>query len=309
MISYYYKNIRSKSLEKLDKFKHGAWVYVEDPTREELDKLIADHDLDAGHVHDILDEDEMPRLDKEDDVNYLFTRFAYAGEHLNISTTPLLVIMSEHLFITIAARPLPRVERFLDEKIKFNTTQRTKLLLQVLDEVVDQYEVFLNSISRQIKTIRAQLKVEEISNKDFVSFVEIEDELNEFLSALTPTNSILRRLLLGNHINLYEEDEDIVEDLLLNNEQTIEGCRSSLKSIVNIREAYTIIMNNNLNRIIRILTVLTAVVSVGTLISGIYGMNVKLPFHDSELAFVGIIMFLLGISSAMIYYFRKEKWL
>jgi magnesium transporter len=309
MISYYYKNIRSKSLEQLDKYKPGAWVYVEDPSREELKQLIEDHDLDPGHIRDVLDEDEMPRLEKENDINYLFTRFAYAGDHLNITTTPLLIIMSEHLFISIAARPIPRIERFRDEKIKFNTTQRTKLLLQILDQIVDQYEVFLNSISRQIKTIRARLKVEEIRNKDFVDFVEIEDELNEFLSALTPTNSILRRLLLGKHINLFEEDEDIVEDLLLNNEQTIEGCRSSLKSVVNIREAYTTIMSNNLNRIIRVLTVLTAIISVSTLVSSIYGMNVDLPYDHSPQAFVGIMAFTLSITVGLLIYFRKQKWL
>ena len=309
MISYYYKNIRSKTLEKLEKYKQGAWVYVEAPTREELKQLIEDYDLDPGHVHDVLDEDEMPRLEKEDDVNYLFTRFAYAGDHLNITTTPLLLIMSEHMFISIAAHPLPRIERFIDGKIKFNTTQRTKLMLQVLDQVVDQYEVFLNSISRQIKTIRSRLRVEEIRNKDLIDFVEIEDELNEFLTALTPTNSILRRLLLGNHIKLFSEDEDIVEDLLLNNEQTIEGCKSSLKLVVNIREAYTSIMTNNLNRIIRVLTVLTAIISVSTLVSSIYGMNVNLPFDESPMAFAGILAFTLTVTLSLLYIFRKHRWL
>ncbi len=309
MINYYYKNIRSKTLENLTKYKPGAWVYVENPTRDELKKLIDEHDLDPGHVRDVLDEDEMPRLEKDNDTNYFFTRFAYAGENLHITTTPLLIIISEHLFISISARPIPRIERFTDEKIKFNTTQRTKLLLQILDQTVDQYEVFLNSISRQIKVIRSRLRVEEIHNKDFVAFVEIEDELNEFLSALTPTNSILRRLLLGNHIKLYDEDEDIVEDLLLNNEQTIEGCRSSLKSMISIREAYTTIMTNNLNRIIRVLTVLTAVISVATLVSGIFGMNVELPFERSPQAFIGIMAFMLTLTFAMLYYFRKQRWL
>lgn len=309
MINYYYKNIRSKKLEILTKYKPGVWIYVEDPTREELKLIIDEHNLDPGHVRDVLDDDEMPRLEKEEDVNYFFTRFAYAGDHLNITTTPLLIIISEHLFISISARPIPRIERFTDEKIKFNTTQRTKLLLQILDQTVDQYEVFLNSISRQIKTIRSRLRVEEIHNKDFVAFVEIEDELNEFLSALTPTNSILRRLLLGNHIKLFSEDEDIVEDLLLNNEQTIEGCRASLKSMISIREAYTTIMTNNLNRIIRVLTVLTTVLSVGTLVSGIYGMNVALPFDKSPQAFIGIMAFMLILTLGMLYYFRKQRWL
>ena len=309
MITYYYKNIRSKSLEKLEKYKPGAWVYVEAPTRDELKQLVDTFELDPGHVRDVLDDDEMPRLEKEDDKTYLFTRFAFTGDHLQITTTPLLMVMSEHVFISIAARPIPRIERFANEKIKFNTTQRTKLLLQILDQTVDQYEVFLNTISRQIKSIRARLRVEEIRNKDFVDFVQIEDELNEFLSALTPTNSILRRLLLGKHIKLYEEDEDIVEDLLLNNEQTIEGCRSSLKSVVNIREAYSTIMANNLNQIIRVLTVLTVVISIPTLIASIYGMNVDLPFDRNPTAFAFIMLFSFLISLMLILYFKKQKWL
>lgn len=309
MITYYYKNIRSKSIEKLDKFKPGCWIYVEQPTRDEIKQLVDDHNLDPGHVRDVLDEDEMPRLEKDDNVTYLFTRFAYTGEHLQITTTPLLMIMSEHLFISIAARPIPRIEKFSDAKINFNTTQRTKLMLQIMDQIVDQYEVFLNTISRQIKTIRARLRVEEIRNKDFVDFVQIEDELNEFLSALTPTNSILRRLLIGKHMKLYDEDEDIVEDLLLNNEQTIEGCKSSLKTVVNIREAYSTIMSNNLNRIIRVLTVLTVLLSVPTLIGSFYGMNVALPYDDSPIAF-GFIMFIsFVISALLVLVFKKQRWL
>jgi magnesium transporter len=213
------------------------------------------------------------------------------------------------MLITISQRPFPRLDRFVSEQVQFTTTQRTKLMLLVLDQIVDQYEVYLNKIGRQIKSIRARLRVEEIRNQDFINFVQIEDELNEFMSALTPTNAILRRLLLGKHIPLFADDEDIVEDLLLNNEQSIEACRSSIKSIVNIREAYSTIMANNLNQVIRVLTIATVVISIPTLVASVFGMNVSLPFEGSIYAFSGIMGLALVVSLLLLVIFKHKRWL
>ena len=309
MIRYLYKSIRSKELKEIDSYKPGSWIYVESPTDDEAAMLIEKFDLDPGHIDDARDEDEMPRLEREENLVYIFTRFAYTNDDLQVTTAPLLFVIGKEILMTISPRKIPRMEKFIEGKIDFSTTQRTKLVLQIMDQVVDQYEVFLNNIGRQIKTIRARLRVEEIRNSDFIQFVLIEDELNEFLSALTPTNAILRRLLLGKHIPLYAEDEDLVEDLLLNNEQAIEGCRSSLKSIVNIREAYSTIISNNLNQVIRILTVLTMLISVPMLVASIYGMNVALPFEKSPLAFSGIMTASLVLSIILLSVFRYKRWL
>ncbi len=309
MIRYFYKNIRSKGLRELDTYKKGTWVYVEAPDEAEVLELVDKYDLDPGHIEDALDMDEMPRLEREDGLIYIFTRFALTDDELHIITAPLLFIVGEDVLITISPEQFPRFSKFMDEKITFNTTQRTKLVLQILDQIVDQYEMHLNNIGKQIKAIRSRLRVEQIRNRDFINFVLIEDELNEFMSALTPTNAILRRILLGKHIPLFDDDQDLVEDLLLNNEQSIEACRSSIKSIVNIREAYSTIMANNLNTIIRVLTILTVVISVPTFIASVYGMNVPLPFADSTLAFSGVMLFSLGVSVLLLVVFKAKRWL
>ncbi len=135
----------------------------------------------------------------------------------------------------------------------------------------------------------------------------IEDELNEFLSALQPTTAILRRLLLGRHIQLYEEDKDIVEDLLLNNEQSIEGCSSRIKSVVNIREAYATISSNNLNRSMRILTAATVLITLPNVVFGFYGMNVPLPFQEHPFVFVGIISLCSVIVLSVFLVARKRR--
>ena len=262
-------------------------------------------------MQDALDADEMPRLEKEGDLTYIFARYAYTTEDLEITTSPLLFIIGPDTLITVA-RANTRLDRFTSGKVDFNTTQRTKLLLQVLHEIVDQYDVFINNISRQIKIIRSRLHTHDVANQDFIDFVLIEDELNEFLTALLPTTSILRRLLLGRHIRLYEEDQDLVEDLLLNNEQSIENCQSNIKSIVNIREAYSTISSNNLNRSMKWLTAATVLIALPNLFFGMYGMNVNLPFqtndHDGNLTgFVLVVVMAVVTTSLVLIIGRKKR--
>lgn len=303
MIKYYYKSLRSQELKELDAAKRGAWVYVEAPTKSEIEYLVKQFKIEEGHLKDALDEDEMPRLEREGDQTYIFVRAAYTTAHGELDTAPLLFIFVGDVIVTVSLKQLDSLEMFRGNHIDFATTQRTKLTLQMLHQIVEQYDSYITLTSKQIKVIRARLRGHEISNQDFIDFVTIEDELNEFLSALMPTNATLRRLSLGRSIPLFEEDKDIVEDLLLSNEQSIEACRSNVKSIINIRQAYSSISSNNLNRTMKILTLVTVIIALPNTFFGMYGMNVKLPFQEiagayflvitvTLLAIVGIVMFL-----------------
>lgn len=307
MIKYYYKNLRSKQVSELDEYHPGSWVCVQKPTEDEIAFLIKRFKLEPGHLEDAMDEDEMPRLEKEGEKNYIFMRYAYTNDDLELTTAPLLFIVGPDLLITIAHGEIPRMQRFLTGKVEFATTQRTKLVLQILFQIVDEYEIFINNISRQTKVIRSRLRGHEIGNQDFVDFVLIEDELNEFLSALQPTTAILRRLLLAKHIQLYEEDQDLVEDLLLNNEQSIESCNANIKTIINIREAYSTINSNNLNRSMKVLTAFTVLITLPNVVFGMYGMNIGLPFQHEPWAYFFVLPLSLGLSWMVWLVARKRR--
>lgn len=307
MIKYYYKSLRSQELKELDSSKRGAWVYVEAPTEEEIAYLIKHYSLEEGHVRDALDEDEMPRLEREGDQTYIFVRSAYSGPTGELDTVPLLFIFASDIIITISLKPLATIELFTKNRIDFATTQRTKLLLQILHQIVQQYDSYIALTSKQIKVIRARLRGHEISNQDFIDFVTIEDELNEFLSALMPTNATLRRLSLGRSIPLFEEDKDIVEDLLLGNEQSIEACRSNVKSIINIRQAYSSISSNNLNRTMKILTLVTVIIALPNSFFGMYGMNVNLPFQNANGVYFAIIAITILAIFAVVALLRNRR--
>ncbi len=307
MIKYFYKSLRSEKLQELDEYKRGAWVYAEAPDHHEIAKLVADFKLTAGHLEDALDEDEMPRLEKEGDQSYIFVRFAYQNSDGEIETVPLLFIFGKDFLITVSMVRLPPLDAFLNGKVDFATTQRAKLVLQILQQIVEQYDGFISNTSKQIKLIRSRLRGHEIRNQDFVDFVTIEDELNEFLTSLMPANATLRRLLLGRYMPLFAEDQDIVEDLLLNNEQSIEACNSNIKSVTNIREAYSSISTNNVNRTIKVLTIVTVLIMLPSMIFGLYGMNISLPFQDEAWILFGLLAATIVVNILVVWLARTKR--
>lgn len=307
MISYFYKDIRSSDLQTLEKHRAGAWVCVEHPKPEELDFLVDKFNLDAGHLSDALDKEEMPRIEREGDTLYVFLRYAYAEDNLELSTSPILIILSPKAIITVSMHSTPRLQQFTGGKINFSTTQKNKLFLLLLGQIVDQYDVYINNISKRIKGIRTRLRTHDVVNQDFIDFVTIEDELNDFLSGLQPMSAMLHRLLVGKHIELYEQDEDIVEDLTLATEQSIEACRSYIKSIGSIRDSHATIASNNLNRSMKILTAATVLITLPNVMYGMYGMNISLPFQDEPWAYGVILVFTVLVSLTVLILGRKSR--
>jgi magnesium transporter len=307
MIKYYYKSLRGEHIRELSEPKPGTWIHVESPSEEELRRLTKTFNLEEGYLHDALDEDEVPRFEREDDMSYMFVRYAYKRPDGELDTAPLLIVFNSEIVMTVSPSHLPAVDTLLKRRAPLATTQRTKLILLILSHISEQYDVLVSQTSRKIKSVRSRLRGQGISNQDLIDFVTIEDDLNEFLASLLPTNATLRRLLAGKQLELFEEDEDIVEDLLLNNEQSIEAIRSNLRSVSNIRDAYSAISSNNLNQIITVLTLATILVALPNVFFGMYGMNVKLPFQHAEWAFPAIIVINLAMIVAIITFARKKR--
>ena len=307
MIKYFYKSLRTNSLQESDEFKRGTWVYVEAPSVAELARLSERFNLDPGVLDDALDEDEVPRLEKDEGISYVFMRFAFTKPSGSVDTAPVLIIFGGEYVITISPVHLPALDFLQRGRVPFATTQRAKLVLLVLNHISDEYDRYISQTSRKLKGIRTRLRGHGITNQDLIDFVTIEDELNEFLASLQPNNATLRRLLAGRYIPLFEEDHDLVEDLLLNNDQSIEASRSNLKSISNIRDAYSAIASNNLNRTLTILTIATVLIALPNLIFGMYGMNVRLPYEHARWTFEAILSFNAILIAAFIIIARKKR--
>ena len=307
MIKYYYKTLRTDAVKQLEEPQRGTWVHVEAPNQDEITELVKRFNIEAGLLEDALDEDEVPRLEREGDQSYIFVRYAYQNQDGEMDTAPLLIMFDTEVVVTVSLFHLPAVEALISRRGSFATTQRAKLILLILSHISEQYDTSISQTSRKIKSIRSRLRAQGITNQDLINFVTLEDELNEFLASLLPTNATLRRLLIGRHIPLFDEDQDIVEDLLLNNEQSIDAIRSNLRSIGNIREAYSAISTNNLNRTITLLTIATILIALPNVFFGMYGMNIALPFQNSPWAYATIVGFSVTVITLIILFARRKR--
>jgi magnesium transporter len=255
-----------------------------------------------------LDPDEIPRIEAEGDVVYVYMRYAYRrGEA--VETDPVMLAVGPNFVASVSRHPLPNLERLANTPELF-TTQRAKLLLLILRHLVVSYESNVNYLNRQIRGVRAKLNVTTVNNRDFVQFVVIEDALNSFLGELVPANLLLQSLLSGRYsLTFYEEDRDLIEDLVQSTRQLNETSRSSLRTIVNIREAYSNIMTNNLNRRVELLTSLTVVLTIPTIVFSLWGVNVPVPGAHSSHAFAILASLTLLTMVGVLVWLYRRRWL
>jgi magnesium transporter len=306
MITIYQKTVTDTHLKELSEFKIGSWIFVEDPSDKEINRLASEFKLEPTLLRDALDPNEVPRVEEEEGVTYIFTRVPHSVEG-KVATVPMLVVLAESFILTLSQENLPIFKRIIADKVKLVTTQKTRAILQIFSEINTAYNAYISEISKRVRSLGINL--ERITNKDIIQFVNYEGILNDFLAALVPINAILKTLLSGKHLKLYEKDMDLTEDLLLGNEQLLVLCRGNLTTIVNIRQAYSVVMTNNLNRVIKLLTSLTVILTVPTMIASIYGMNVGLPFADSPLIFWIIVGVIVLIILALLRIFYRNDWL
>jgi len=308
MITYFYRNVREEKLLEAARFRTGAWVHVEAPTEEELRTLAAKFKLDHDLLNDALDPNEIPRIELDEDILYIYMRYANRAGN-QVTTSPVLLVVGPKFVASISRASIPDLSR-LTRAADLFTTQRAKLLLQLMRHVVSTYEHNVTFLTRQIRSVRTKLDVATISNRDFIQFVIIEDALNSFLAELVPTHVLMGSLLAGRYnLTFFEDDRDLIEDLIQTVRQLNETSRSASRTIVNIREAYSSIMTNNLNRQIQLLTSLTVVLTIPTIVFSLYGMNVPLPGMHHTSSFTVIVSGTAVVCAIVLYALYRKRWL
>jgi len=308
MISVYYSKARERALQTLTASRTGAWVVVTEPDEQELDELAERYNLERDNLTDAVDLYEAPRIEVNDGAVYIYTRYCHP-EGVEIATEPLLIIHTGDLLITIVRGKTTILDRLTSNKVDVVTTQKTKTLLQILGEINASYERQLNRVAKRILQLRARMRQASISNREFIGIIELEEDLNEFLSALQPQALVLSSLLSSRYLKLYEQDRDIIEDIERSTSELIEQLRGRLRTLGNMREAYDAIATNNLNAIFKRLTSIAIFLTFPTIASGIWGMNVALPFEHARYAFLVIIVIIAAAEGAAIWFFRRKKWL
>lgn len=307
MLTTFHSSARNRELSSIDKARTGSWISLVAPSQAELETLAKDMNLDIDLLNDAVDIYEAPRIETDEGNVYIYTRYCYP-EGKEIATEPLLIVYTHDQLITIMRTDSGVLNRLTSGATEVLTTQKTKTLMLILEEVNRSYRLHINKVSKKTLQIRAQLRQSELSNRDFVSIIEIEEDLNEFLTALQPQATVFNVLLNGKFIRLYEDDKDMIEDLRLGAAELIELAKSRARALSNIRQAYDTIATTNLNQTFKRLTSIAIFFSIPTIIGGLWGMNVAVPLEEDPNAFAFVLLIIAVLMATVIFIFRKKRW-
>ncbi len=304
MIQYFIKTIKDKRINQIPEFQNGCLVYVVNPPEEELIFLTNKFFLDLNILKDAQDLYEIPRIEIKNNFKYVFLRVPDIATK-ELTTHPFLFVISPNFTLLLSQKKLEFLEKFIIQE-NLNTTQKNKLFLNLLSKICEVYNDSIVFINKEIR--KTGLEIEKIKESDIENFVHYEISLQDFMNALVPIKHIFNNLLQKGYLELFEEDKELIEDLILKINQLEDISKSNIKNITHIREAFEILLNNKVNKAIKILTGLTIIFAAPTLIASLYGMNLELPLAQNPFAFWIIIIINLIIILILAVIFKFLGW-
>lgn len=310
MIKVYQSDMKTNEISVLKSIKPNSWIDVVKPTDSEITELAEVLNIDLDFINYVLDDEEQPRIDIDDDTKLIIIDVPYREKkHKNflVNTTPLAIFIVRDEYIVTISKDNDFLKDFRDLKVKeFFTYKKSRFTIQIFYYMAASYLRYLRIIGRQIDTQEERL-YKSTTNKDLEKMLNLEMSLVYMMTSLKSNKLVLDKIMKGNIINFYEEDMELLEDAAIENNQAIEMASVYREILSSITSSFANIISNNLNTIMKFLAGITIVLSIPTMISSFMGMNVNMGIlADKSYSFFIILLF-SGIMSIIVAIVLKRK--
>src|SRR4030043_347669 len=287
----------------------GSWLNVTNPTPDEIARLI-----ELGIPHDYitysLDIDERARSEREDGEHLILVRvsfFEVQAADIPYITVPLGIILTDHYIVTICREENDVLQEMVRLK-DLSTVKRNRFVLRLLLRAATRYLTHLRQITKAVDTLEDKLQLS-TRKREVLELLKYQKSLTLFTTALKSHELMMKRLQQSQIFRAFEEDEDLLEDVLTETQQAIEMTNISSNILSNMMDAFASIISNNLNTVMKFLASITIIVSIPTLVASFFGMNVQLPLQDHTLAFVGIVFLAVALIMVVGIVFWRRDWI
>jgi magnesium transporter len=250
------------------------WTIYESPTFPLIKTLSNSFDVDV--INDVLDVDELSRVDSDDDYYYVIVRVPIKKTETEYRPVPLGIFVKEDHVTLVCGEKLQFLERFRFSIKTDSFSKPSEFILAVLKVVNVEFTKHLKSIDSKSTLIRLKLQ-RSVDNEYLLELFDLEKSLVLFTNSLKSNQILLRRLNKFGRLKLSSEDEEALEDAIVDNEQTVSMADTNSNVLSGMMDAYASCISNNLNVVMKRLTVISIVMMVSTLVASVFGMNVGFP--------------------------------
>lgn len=299
---------------ELDRLEKGCWIDVVAPSEEELQEIAAATKIQMDFLTAPLDEEEKSRIEIEDDQILILVDIPFLRSNKDYDTLPLGIIITENCVTTVCLEPNAVTAEFGAHNTKlFSTFKKTRFLFQILFKSATLYLKYIRIIIRRTDELEKHLR-QSMQNSELFNLLDLQKSLTYFSTSLRSNYIVMEKLLRlrsatqSRHlIKLYEEDEDLLEDVIIEYKQAVEMVEMYSHILNSMMEVFASIISNNLNLVMKFLATMTIVLAIPTLVSSMWGMNVPVPFANNPWGFAIVLVFALGVSGAAAYLLWKRR--
>lgn len=308
MIKYFVK--KDQQITESLEYSQESLIFVTDPSSEETVKLSTMLDFPPDFITDVLDVDERARIDFEENVTQIILKIPYKDvedKKITFKTVPLGILIGKKFILIVSKYRVEFIEKMVNRR-DFNIHKKSRIVFQIMYRNALLFLAYLKEINKISDKTEEKLH-ESTLNKELEVLMYLEKSLVYFTTSLRSNEIVMERILRGNILEIFEDDRELLEDTIVENKQALEMANIYTDILSGMMDAFASVISNNLNVVMKILTVVTIILQIPTILASFYGMNIALPFQRDSFVFLYIISWSIVGGILVIYWFKKKSWI
>lgn len=285
------------------------WVNIDTDKTTKLEEIYATYKIDEEVIVYSIDRNERAHFEYDQKTNTFVVVFNVPDQRKidnHYETIPMVFIIKDTQLLTISNKNnqyiVKKMNRYLEENTEVTILQ---FLFSSLYLVMDSFFPYVEEMDVDRKTINDKLKIK-TTKKNLLSLSDLETGIVYFLSASKQNAALLEQMkthLIYRELNEVEKEQ--FEDALIEARQLVEMTELSSQILQQLSGTYNNILNNNLNDTMKILTALSILLTVPTIITGFFGMNMPLPLEHNAFGWMVAIFISVLLWFGLSFVLRK----
>jgi magnesium transporter len=304
MITTYKRTKTTQPLQTSDS-RRDVWIHCVQPTIGKLHELCDELYLPFEDIQHVLDKDEKAQMDINEKYTLVVFQIPHQGKAL-----PFSLIFTRSAVITIALAQYDFLQTVLSKPPKdFLTHKRTKAMLYLYKAVLKSFMGKLEAIEGTMETLEKTIGTKRASDKPLHEILRLQKQLIYLNTAIVANEALLEKIVQEPGIPKFEADQDLLNDLMLDNKQAHAMVKIYTEILSTLGETYSSLISHSVNDTMKILTSFTIIMTIPTIMSSFYGMNIMLPLQDHPFAFSMVLGGTLSLVLGVLVYFRWKNWI
>lgn len=301
----------NKGIKQLDQWESGCWIQVTCPVENDVKYLIEELHIPDYFIEDISDTDERARYDYDEGWLMIILRIPHLKTITSRSpytTVPLGILIKDDKIITICNQETKMMLDFINHQMKRSEgfIDATDLVFRLFLSASVWYLKYLKQVNGLIEKAKRNID-RNIDNKDLTSLSRLQDSLTYFATSIRGNETLLSKLKF--RLPVDDLDAELIEDVNIEMNQAREMTQIYSNILESTMDTYANLINNNMNRVMRLLTSLNMIVMLPTLVASLFGMNLINGMEHSSWGFVIALAISIIITVIGWFYFKKRQWL